>query len=119
MRQIFNTTLLAFSASLTVPASALQKFEEYRIMGSEIGSVRLGPQEVEDPASLVIELVPETSETREIMIESDGGLDECRQTIDHAIGDSTRYVEIRVHVTAETMNGVMVTECATISVPGY
>ncbi|WP_417408431.1 hypothetical protein [Hoeflea sp.] len=105
-------------ASVT-PASALQKFEEYRIIGSDIRSVRLGPQQVEDPATLIIELVSDASEAREITIESDGGLDECKLTIDHTIGDNTRYIEIRVHTTADTMNGMMVTECASISVQGY
>ena len=114
----------SFLAALIVlasvnPSSALQKFEEYRIMGSDIRSVRLGPQEVEDPATLIIELVTDASETREITIESDGGLDECKMTIDYTIGDKTRYIEIRVHTTADTMNGMMVTECASISVQGY
>ena len=106
---------LAFAA----PAAAMQKFEEYRIVGSEIQSVRLGPQEVEDPATLIIELVTGASETQELMIESDGGLDECKQTIDYVIGDASRYMEIRVQTTADTMNGVMVTGCASISVQGY
>jgi hypothetical protein len=105
-------------ASIT-PASALQKFEEYRIIGSDIRSVRLGPQQVEDPATLIIELVSDSAEAREITIESDGGLDDCKLTIDYAIGDTSRYIEIRVHTTADTMNGMMVTECASISVQGY
>ena len=114
-------TMLAASIALAVatPASAVQKFQEYRIIGSEIQSVRLGPQEVEDPATLIIELVPGNYETQEIMIESDGGLDECKQTIDYAIGDASRYIEIRVQTTADTMNGLMVTGCASISVQGY
>jgi hypothetical protein len=105
-------------ASVT-PSSAFQKFEEYRILGSDIRSVRLGPQQVEDPATLIIELATDSAEAREITIESDGGLDECKLTIDYTIGDSTRYIEIRVHTTADTMNGMMVTECASISVQGY
>ena len=101
------------------PSSALQRFEEYRIVGSEIQSVRLGPQQVEDPATLIIDLVPGSSETKQLTLESDGGLDDCKLTIEYAIGDTNRYVQIRVQTTAETMNGVMVTECASISVPGY
>lgn len=117
---MIRASLAALIALATVhPSSALQKFEEYRIIGSDIRSVRLGPQEVEDPATLIIELVSDTSDTQEITIESDGGLDECKLTIDTTIGDKTRYVEIRVHTTADTMNGVMVTECASISVQGY
>ncbi|MGJ8571353.1 MAG: hypothetical protein ACSHXI_11710 [Hoeflea sp.] len=117
MIRSFLAALIALA--LVNPSSALQKFEEYRIIGSDIRSVRLGPQEVEDPATLIIELVSDASESREITIESDGGLDECKLTIDHAIGDKTRYIEIRVQTTADTMNGMMVTECASISVQGY
>ena len=116
IRSIFAAcVVLTFAA----PASAMQKFEEYRIMGSEIQSVRLGPQEVEDPATLIIDLVTGSSEIQEIMIESDGGLDDCKMTIDYTIGDASRYVEIRVHTSADTMNGMMVTGCASISVQGY
>lgn len=110
---------LVFASTFAASASALQKFEQYRIMGSEIRSVRLGPQEVEDPATLIIELVSESSGSREIMIESDGSLDECKTTIDYVIGDKASYIQITIQLTADTMNGVMVTECARISVPGY
>ena len=110
---------LIITLAFAVPASALQKFEEFRILGSEISSVRLGPQEVEDPAALIIELMSESSGTRELMIESDGGLDDCKLTLDYAIGDKASYIQITVHLTADTMNGVMVTQCARISVPGY
>ncbi|AKH99473.1 hypothetical protein IMCC20628_00752 [Hoeflea sp. IMCC20628] len=111
--------VVMFALTFASPASALQKFEEYRILGSEILSVRLGRQEVEDPATLIIELVTESSQSQELSIESDGGLDECKLTIDYAIGDKASYIEIRVHMTADTMNGVMVTECARISIPNY
>ena len=110
---------LSFALASAGPALALQKFEEYRIVGSEILSVRLGRQQVEDPATLIIELVTESSQSQELSIESDGGLDECKLTIDYAIGDKASYIEIRVHTTADTMNGVMVTECARISIPNY
>jgi hypothetical protein len=53
------------------------------------------------------------------MLESDGGLDECKLTIEYAIGDKASYIQITQHLTADTMNGVMVTECTRISVPGY
>lgn len=111
--------VLALAASCGPSALALQKFEQYRIMGNEIRSVRFGPQQVEDPATLIIELVSDTSDPREIMLESDGGLDECKLTIEYAIGDAGSYVQVTVHLTADTMNGVIVTECARISVPGY
>lgn len=110
--------VLIFALASAAPVSALQKFEQYRIMGSEILSVRLGPQEVEDPATLIIDLVSDSSGSREITVESDGGLDECKLTVEYAIGDRNSYIEITVHLTADTMNGVIVTECARISVPG-
>ena len=111
--------VMALAATCGSSALALQKFEQYRIMGNEIRSVRFGPQQVEDPATLIIELVSDTSDPREIMLESDGGLDECKLTVEYAIGDASSYVQITVHLTADTMNGVIVTECARISVPGY
>lgn len=111
--------VLAFAAALGSSAQALQKFEQYRIMGSEIRSVRSGPQQVEDPATLIIELVSDSSDPREIMLESDGDLDDCKRTIEYAIGDGGSYVQITLHLTADTLNGVIVTECARISVPGY
>jgi hypothetical protein len=119
MRHSGLALLLGLMLMPAAPASALQKFEQYRIMGSEIRSVRLGPQEVEDPATLIIELVSDASEPAEIMLESDGGLDDCKLTIEYAIGDRNSYIQITLHLTADTMNGVMVTECARISVPGY
>jgi len=110
--------LLICVLALAAPATALQRFEEFRIMGSEIRSVRFGPQQVEDPVTLIIELVSESSEPLEITIESDGGLDECKMTIDYAIGDTASYIQITSHLTADTMNGIIVTQCARISVPG-
>jgi len=110
--------ILLFSLAFTPPVTAFQKFEHYRILGSEILSVRLGPQEVEDPASLILELTAESSGPREITIESDFGLDDCKATVEEILGSATSTVEITVHVTADTMNGVMVLQCARISVPG-
>jgi hypothetical protein len=75
MRHSGLAIVFALSTVLAMPASALQKFEQYRIMGSEISAVRIGPQEVEDPATLIIDLVSDTSEPKQIMLESDGGLD--------------------------------------------
>ena len=105
-----------FLLACLAPATAFQKFEQFRILGSEIRSVRLGPQEVEDPATLIIELAADSSGPHEITIESDDGLDACVQTIEYAIGDAASYIQITVQLTADTMNGVMVTECARISV---
>ncbi|MCY0096124.1 hypothetical protein [Hoeflea ulvae] len=105
--------------ALAGPASALQKFEEYRIMGNEIRSVEMGPQEVEDPATLIITLQSEGGESRQILLESDGFLDDCMQTINYTIGDTSRYIQIRAHLTADTMNGAVITECTSVSIQGY
>jgi hypothetical protein len=64
MRHSGLAIVFALSTVLAMPASALQKFEQYRIMGSEISAVRIGPQEVEDPATLIIDLVSDTSEPK-------------------------------------------------------
>lgn len=118
MRHSRLAMLFGLLPMFATPASGLQKFEQYRIMGSEISAVRIGPQEVEDPETLIIELVSETSEPVEIMLESDGDLEECKLTIEYAIGDKGSYIQITQHLTADTMNGVMVTECARISISG-
>ncbi|MCY0147966.1 hypothetical protein OEG84_09655 [Hoeflea sp. G2-23] len=112
------STLFAGLVS-AAPAFAMQKFEEYRFFGNEIQSVRLGVQEVEDPATLIIDLISGSGAAQQVILESDGGLDDCKQTIDYTIGDASRYIEIRVHTTADTMNGVIVTECTSISAVGY
>ncbi|MEQ8482284.1 MAG: hypothetical protein RIC18_16670 [Hoeflea sp.] len=120
MRHTISGLLLAAMAAMTVSQmSALQKFEQFRILGSEIRAVRMGPQQVEDPASMVVELAGDGTGSTEIEIESDGFLDECRMTIENMIGDASSYVQITVHTTADTMNGMMVTECVRISIPGY
>ena len=108
--------LLVALASAT-PATGFQKFEHYRILGSEIVSVRLGPQEVEDPATLILELTQDSPGPREIVVESDFELDTCKATVEAILGSATSSVEIVVQVSADTMNGVMVIQCAQISVP--
>lgn len=50
MRLAVSLLLAALAAS---PASAFQKFEEYRIRGDEIASVTIGPMETEDPMIMV------------------------------------------------------------------
>tara|TARA_R110002020_G_scaffold35195_7_gene106335 strand:+ start:3161 stop:3514 length:354 start_codon:yes stop_codon:yes gene_type:complete len=112
-----SLTVLVVLASMS-PAPAFQKFEQYRILGSEILSVRLGPMEVEDPATLILELTPNSSGPGEITIESDAGLDACKATVEEILGSATSTVEITVQVTADTMNGVMVIQCARIPVAG-
>lgn len=120
MRQTISVLMLAAMAAMPVTQlSALQKFEQYRILGSEIQAVRMGPQEVEDPALLIVELTGDGSDPQTVEFESDDFLDDCRMTIENMIGDTSSYVQITVHTTADTMNGMMVTECVRISIPGY
>ncbi|WP_420406976.1 hypothetical protein [Hoeflea sp.] len=120
MHKMILALVLATMASAPVSqVDALQKFEQFRILGSEIRAVRMGPQEVEDPALMIVEIAGDGSGSVEIEFESDGLLDDCRMTIENMIGDDTSYVQITVHTTADTMNGMMVTECARISVRGY
>ncbi len=69
------------------PAWAFQKFEEYRIPGNEIRAVRVTPPADEDPATIVIELDAEVQDDRQIVLESDNGLDDCKATVESAIGD--------------------------------
>ena len=92
-------------------AFAYQSFVEYRIRGDEIRSARIEPPEMEAPSLMIIETDPDVSGTDEIAIESDDNLDECLQAVESAIGDSAKRVTIVIDTTAETMNGVMVTEC--------
>ncbi|WP_422371143.1 hypothetical protein [Hoeflea sp.] len=120
MRHTISLLMLAAMAALPVgQASAMQKFEQYRILGSEIRAVRMGPQEVEDPALLILELGGEGASASEIEIESDDFLDDCKSLVENMIGDPSSYVQITVHTTADTMNGMIVTECVRISIPGY
>ncbi len=97
------------------PASAFQKFEEYRIPGNEIRAVRVTPPANEDPATIVIELDAEAQNDRQIILESDNALDDCKATVESAIGDEDTYVEIVLHTTANTMNGVIVVECLSLT----
>jgi hypothetical protein len=92
-------------------AQAFQKFEEYRILGSEIISIKMLKQEVEDPSSFALYL---KDLAEPIIFESDGFLDGCLQNIDYMIGDASQYVQIKVQTTADTMNGIMVTECVVV-----
>lgn len=105
---------LSFSAGL---ASALQHFSTYRIFAAELISVTVGEQEVEDPASLILKIGPSPQEATELLIESDGSLDECRQSLEAIMDYASGYVEILVDQAAQTMNGVMVLHCTAFDTP--
>ncbi|MCB1384289.1 MAG: hypothetical protein KDJ73_15440 [Notoacmeibacter sp.] len=112
MRAAVLTFLLATLA--VSPAGAFQKFEEYRIRGDEIASVKIGPMENEAPATMVITLKPDSAGGDAVTIESDDDLEACKAAIEGVIGDAGSYVQIRAQLSAETMNGVMVTECVVL-----
>ena len=95
-------------------AAAFQKFEEYRIRGDEIASVTMVPPETEDPMTMVIKLKPDSAGGDKVTIESDNDLEACKATIEGIIGNAGSYVQIRAQLSAETMNGVMVTECVAL-----
>ena len=92
-------------------AFAYQSFIEYRIPGNEIRSARIEPPEMEAPSLMVIETDPDVSGTDEIAIESDDDLDACMKEVESVIGDAAKQVTIVIDTTAQTMNGVIVTEC--------
>ena len=112
MFRLATATVLLLATIL--PVDAYQQFEEYRISGNEIRSVKLLPQEVEAPGTIVIELTTDTAEARQITIESDFDIEPCKARIEEIIGNAQAYIQIVVHMTAQTMNGVVVTQCATL-----
>lgn len=63
-------------AALAGPADAYQQFLTYRIAGKDILSVTLAPHVDEDPAAMTLTLRPDPGQANEILIESDGGLDD-------------------------------------------
>ncbi len=98
-----------------VQALAYQKFEEHRIRGDEISRVRMEPLENEAPSTMIIETNSDVTGVGEIVIESDGDLDACKEQVEAIIGDATSYAQITVQTTAQTMNGVMVTGCSVLT----
>lgn len=108
MKSLSALAAACLVVSSALPAAAFNRFEDYRISGAEIVSVDIAPPEEEAPARLLIRT--NTEET--IEIESDNGLDECRETLQAVIGNADRYVQIVVLTNADTMNGVLVVQCA-------
>ena len=109
--------LAACALGSAAPASAFQKFEEYRIFGSEISSVTIGPQGVEAPATLIVKFVDTERFPEDLVLESDQSVDDCRDTIERAIGDENQYVQIVVQLTADTMNGILIVGCLGVYTP--
>ena len=114
MFRIISFTLFVIANVTSV--YAVQKFEEFRIFGSEIRSVKIEPQEVEAPATMIITVGFDDKNVTKITVESDEELDSCKQQLDAIIGNKQSYAQIVVHVNAETMNGVFVTQCSVFQI---
>jgi hypothetical protein len=99
------------AAGLQPAAFAYQKLLTYRIAGKDILAVTEGVPEVEDPFSLTLKVVS-GGEPVDLLIETDGDVAECRQELESIIGSGTAYAEIVVDETAQTMNGVLMIQCA-------
>lgn len=110
MQRLFSISLALLLGTSAV--QAFQKFEDYRILGSEIASITAtDPDFEEDPEILEIKLV-EDSVT--LSLETDGSLEECAQTLEYVVGDPNQYAQIVVQVNAPTMNGSLIVQCSAI-----
>lgn len=96
-------------------AQAFQKFEDYRILGSEIRSIKaIDPDFEEDPEVLEIELIEDGAPSVVLQLETDGGLEDCLQHIQYVVGDPNQYAQIVVQVNAPTLNGSLIVQCAAV-----
>lgn len=99
--------------SSAFPAFTYQQFLTYRIAGKDILSITEGAHVDEDPWTLKLKVRPSGGLSDEIILESDGGFDECKQNLEYIIGSTTEYAEIVIDMNAQTMNGVLMIQCAT------
>ncbi|WFE91462.1 hypothetical protein K1718_08910 [Roseibium porphyridii] len=118
MTRLLNRVFLAVAMSCAgalpgVPAAAYQQLLTYRIAGLDILAIAEGDHVDEDPWALALTVVPSGGMGNEIIIESDGGLDECKQQLEYVKGSKSDYIEIVIDMNASTMNGVLVIQCAT------
>ncbi|MEL6922342.1 MAG: hypothetical protein AAFO77_15240 [Pseudomonadota bacterium] len=102
----------AVLTAIATPTLAADNFTTWRIKGSQITSVALLEQEVEDPAAMQINLTKLTDEPREpIIVESDMGLETCFNWAQSSVNNDQVTLEITQWNTAYTLNGVVVTSC--------
>ncbi len=114
MRMISTLVLSGFLLAVTLlQASAYQQFVTCRIAGKDILSITEGAHVDEDPWTLKLKVRPTGGMSDEIILESDGGFDECKQTLEYIVGSKTEYAEIVIDMNAQTMNGVLMIQCAT------
>ncbi|MEM7055948.1 MAG: hypothetical protein AAF557_00025 [Pseudomonadota bacterium] len=103
--------------SLAISNPSFQKFSEYRIPASIVERVVIGSFEVEDPVPLEIYL---KAHNEPLVIETDGFAEECKDKIERAMGSDpenalgSETIQITVYETAQTLNGVLITECVRI-----
>lgn len=95
-----------------LPASAYQVFYTYRIAGSDILEVSEGDHVEEDPLVLTLKLNIGSGEATSLAIETDGDIEECKLQLETIIGSTSAYAEIVVDMNAQTMNGVLMIQCA-------
>ncbi|MHA7777084.1 hypothetical protein [Roseibium sp. M-1] len=101
---------LVLAAGLHSTAFAYQKLLTYRIAGKDLLEVTEKAPEVEDPFTLTLKLAT-GGEPEELTIETDGDLGDCKDQLESIIGSDSAYAEIVVDESAQTMNGVMMTQC--------
>ena len=115
MRVCLMTRLIMLLIGLcwAATASAYQQFLTYRIAGQDILAITMADHVDEDAAAMTLKVVPTGGMSDEILIESDGGLDECKTQLEFIKGDAGAYAEIVIDMNSTTMNGVLVLQCAT------
>ena len=95
-----------------LPVSDYQVFHSYRIAGSDILAVAEGNHVDEDPLVLSLKLDIGSGETTDLAIETDGDIEECKLQLETIMGSNSAYAEIVVDMNAQTMNGVLMVQCA-------
>lgn len=116
MKPAIASAALVACLALSGPAEAWQKFEDYRILGTELQGVKaVDPAFEEDPAVLELLVGAEGETPVTLELETDGFLEDCAQTLEYVIGDPNAYAQIVVQVNADTMNGSLIIQCSAIS----
>ncbi|GAB2183919.1 hypothetical protein [Roseibium sp. LAB1] len=106
---LLGLVLVSFSH---LPAAAYQVFHTYRIAGSDILAVTQADNADEDPLVLSLKLAVGSGETTNLAIETDGDISECKLQLETIMGSGSAYAEIVVDMNAQTMNGILMIQCA-------
>ena len=108
------TTATAFALAVAAPAAALDITTAFRFAGADIVSITAAPPAFdEDPATIEITLSHPHLGENTVLIESDGDVGACVETLRLAQGNPLTDIVLRVHQNAQTLNGVMLVECST------